>query len=304
MAIECRNHCPQTCTQLPWTEYSCQMLFCMSRNLPVYPFPTTTISIRAPGISAPSRGLGGIDSLMALIFLVPKLLPWPQGLLNSVTGVESGQDRAGGFLGISDIKGICHPSVVSLSGHCGKLVSSLLSSFVDSLNLTWGFPGGSYGKESACNAGDLGSIPGFGRCPREGNGCPLQYSCLENSVDSRAWQATVHGVAQSQTWLSTTGIHGNQIIQGANPDCDRQWHTPWSHWLMVLTVLNEENKRMWTKYRTHAETTQPSLELESSLLTDITHLVLGVSEAQRILYGSAQKDSVRDKTLWLRSRFI
>ena len=157
MAIECCNHCPQTCTQLPWTEYSCLMLFCMSRSLPVHPFPTTTISIRPPGISAPSRGLGGIDSLVALIFIVLKLLLWPQGLLNSVTRVELGQDRAGGFLGISDIKGICHPSVVSLSGHCGKLVSSLLGSFVDSLNLSWGFPGGSDGKESACN----GRRPGF-----------------------------------------------------------------------------------------------------------------------------------------------
>ena len=50
-------------------------------------------------------------------------------------------------------------------------------------------------KESACNAGDPGSIPVSGRCPGEGNGNPLQYSCLENSMDRGAWQATVHGVA-------------------------------------------------------------------------------------------------------------
>ena len=56
-----------------------------------------------------------------------------------------------------------------------------------------GFPGGSVGKESACNAGDGGSIPGSGRFPREGNGNPLQYSCLGNPVDRGAWQATVHG---------------------------------------------------------------------------------------------------------------
>ena len=55
---------------------------------------------------------------------------------------------------------------------------------------------------SACNAGDLGSIPGSGRSPGEGNGNPLQYSCLENSTDGRAWWATVHGVAKSQTPLS------------------------------------------------------------------------------------------------------
>jgi len=55
------------------------------------------------------------------------------------------------------------------------------------------------GKESACNAGDLGSIPGSGRSPREGNGNPLQYSCLEKPMDRGAWQAIVHGVAKSQT---------------------------------------------------------------------------------------------------------
>ena len=54
-----------------------------------------------------------------------------------------------------------------------------------------GFPGGSDGKESACNAGDLGSIPGLGRSPGEENGNPLQYSCLENSMDRGAWGATV-----------------------------------------------------------------------------------------------------------------
>ena len=62
-----------------------------------------------------------------------------------------------------------------------------------------GFPGGSDGKESACNAGDPGSIPGSGRSPGEVNGYPLQYSCLENPMDRRAWQATVHWVTKSWT---------------------------------------------------------------------------------------------------------
>ena len=52
------------------------------------------------------------------------------------------------------------------------------------------------GKESACNAGGLGSIPGLGRSPGEGNSNPLQYSCLENPMDREAWWATVHGVSQ------------------------------------------------------------------------------------------------------------
>ena len=62
-----------------------------------------------------------------------------------------------------------------------------------------GFPGGSNSKESACNVGDPCLIPGYGRSPGEGNGNPLQYSFLENSMDRGAWQATVHRVAKSWT---------------------------------------------------------------------------------------------------------
>ena len=61
-----------------------------------------------------------------------------------------------------------------------------------------GFPGGSDSKESTCNVEDPDEIPGLGRFPGEGNGYPIQYSCLENSVDREAWQTTVHGVAKSQ----------------------------------------------------------------------------------------------------------
>ena len=65
-----------------------------------------------------------------------------------------------------------------------------------------GFPGSSDSKESPYSAGDLGSIPGPGGSPGEGNSNPLQYSCLENPMDRGAWWATVHGVAKSRTWLS------------------------------------------------------------------------------------------------------
>ena len=65
----------------------------------------------------------------------------------------------------------------------------------------WGFPGGWDGKESACNAGDLGSIPRSGRSPETGNGYSLQYSCLENSMDRGAWRAAVHGVATERITL-------------------------------------------------------------------------------------------------------
>ena len=61
-----------------------------------------------------------------------------------------------------------------------------------------GFPGGSDDKASACNAGDLGFIPGSGRSPGEGDGSPLQYSCLENPMDRGVWWATVQGVTKSR----------------------------------------------------------------------------------------------------------
>ena len=65
-----------------------------------------------------------------------------------------------------------------------------------------GFPGSSDGKETACNAGDPGLIPGLGRHPGEGNSNPLQYSCLENAMDRGAWRATIHGVTKTQTQLN------------------------------------------------------------------------------------------------------
>ena len=66
-----------------------------------------------------------------------------------------------------------------------------------------GFPHSSVSKVFACNDGDPGSIPGLGRSPGEGNGNPLQYSCLENPKDRGAWQATVHGVTRVGHDLAT-----------------------------------------------------------------------------------------------------
>ena len=79
----------------------------------------------------------------------------------------------------------------------------------DSLEKGWqptpvflGFPGGSDSKESTCNVGDLGSIPGLRRSPGVGHGNPLQYSFLENSMNRGAWWVTAHGIAKSQIRLS------------------------------------------------------------------------------------------------------
>ena len=83
--------------------------------------------------------------------------------------------------------------------------------------ISMGFPGSSDGKASACNAGDPGSIPGSGRSSGEGNGNPLQYSCLENPMDGGAWWATVHGVATSRTRLSDfTSLHFKQVFRLLN----------------------------------------------------------------------------------------
>ena len=73
------------------------------------------------------------------------------------------------------------------------------SDFTHSLQVLLGFLCGSDSKDSAYNVGDLGLIPGSGRSPEEGNGNPLQYSCLENLMVRRGWQATVHGFAKSWT---------------------------------------------------------------------------------------------------------
>ena len=75
-----------------------------------------------------------------------------------------------------------------------------------------GFPHSSVGKESVCKAGDPGSIPGLGRSPGEGNGNPLQYSCLENPMDRGAWQATVHGVARARHNLVTRETESNSLV--------------------------------------------------------------------------------------------
>ena len=79
------------------------------------------------------------------------------------------------------------------------------------------------GKESACSAGDLSSITGLGRSSREENGNPLQYSCLENPMDRRAWQATVHGVARVRHDLTTKPPPSTLFIRRNKDDIGELW---------------------------------------------------------------------------------
>ena len=80
------------------------------------------------------------------------------------------------------------------------------------LILFWGFPGGSAGKESTCNVGDLGSVPESGRSPGGGNGNPFLYSCLENSINRGVWWATVHRVTKSWTQLKQFSTHLTVLV--------------------------------------------------------------------------------------------
>ena len=107
-----------------------------------------------------------------------------------------------------------HPAGSILKHHCD--VTLLLKAITppptarlqnQSSSYPLGFPGGSDGKESACNAGDLDSIPGLRRSSGEGNGYPLQYSCLENSMGRGAWWATIHKVPNSWIQLNRLSTH-------------------------------------------------------------------------------------------------
>ena len=89
-----------------------------------------------------------------------------------------------------------------------------------------GFPGGSDGKESACNAGDRGLIPRLGRSPGKGNGNPFGYSCLENPMDRGAWRAIVHGLAKSWTQLSDYESESHAVV--SNSLQPHGLYSPWN----------------------------------------------------------------------------
>ena len=101
-----------------------------------------------------------------------------------------------------------------------------------------GVPGDSLVNNPPASTGDMGSIPGSGRSPGEGNGNPLQYSCLENPMDRGAWQAIVHEVAKGQTWLNKQHIH-----RGASSD----------PFLRESFIFKENGKRGWKKKKERPE---------------------------------------------------
>ena len=124
--------------------------------------------------------------------------------------------------------------------HCFCCQFQLVNTSQNTCSVIWGFPGGLGDKESACNAGDLGSIPGLGRSPGEGKGYPLQYSGLENSMD-----CIVHGVAKSQTQLRdflfhflSSGMLTNLVSPGTFDKLAKQQRTSWQ---IIITFLQMDN---------------------------------------------------------------
>ena len=134
---------------------------------------------------------------------------------------------------------------------CFQLVFPLAKHF-SWCSLHTGFPCGSDGKVSACNVGDPSLIPGLGRSPGEGNGNPLQYSCLESSMDWGAWKATVYGVAKRRTQLSdftfTFTFHSAYKLnkQGDNIQL---WHTPFPIWKQSVVPCPVLTVASWPAYR-------------------------------------------------------
>ena len=108
------------------------------------------------------------------------------------------------------------------------------------------FPGGSDDKESACDVGDLGSIPGLGRSHGEGKGCPLQHSCLENPLDRGNWWAIVHGVVKSWTrlsdWHFQTPLRPLQTEESAEDACGM--YTPPPEWVHLFRDQGPNSQRV------------------------------------------------------------
>ena len=190
-----------------------------------------------------------------------------------------------------------------------------------------GSPGGSVSKESACNAGDSGINPGWGRPPGEGNGNPLQYSCLGNPMDRGTWQSTVHWVTKSWTWLKLLGSlwKCGEKIPG-EPTCFRQegkkkqfWNTQgslnkikltWGKWkwkslsrvLLFVTSWTAAHQAPvhWISQARILEWVAISFSRGSSPPRDQTHVsciagrfftTWATKEAQKVLKGGIQTDT-------------
>ena len=140
------------------------------------------------------------------------VLDWPRTLDSSKPGTES-TSTCTLYLWASNPLWMSISLSIKRDSNCDDSFQYLLDAHYV---LGMGFPGGSVVKNPLVNAGDkrdAGLIPGLRRSPGEGNGNPLQYSCLESPMDWGAWWATVHRVTKSWTWLTDTHIHTHTIVR-------------------------------------------------------------------------------------------
>ena len=146
-----------------------------------------------------------------------------------------------------------------LAPKCPKMtpISSLWAKSIclrDEISVSWGSPSNSDSKESTCNAGDLGLIPGLGRSAEEGHSNPLQYSCLENPMDRGAWQATIHRVEQSQTQLNQLSINTHTSVTWVALDLSNTSEAPGK--IQTATPQNyqsEPPKSLWAQILVHTQ---------------------------------------------------
>ena len=156
------------------------------------------------------------------------------------------------------------------------------------------FLGGSEVKASACNAGDLGSIPGSGRSPGEGNGNPLQHSYLENPMDGGAWWASVHGVAKSRTRLSdftfTTQQPLLKLLLCTMPHSTSGFNLLWGSWPKVqqwqCTCVDPLSWQLWEELTHNPDVLATSwpmgVLMQTSLFSGLSQGVEGSSWKQTV----------------------
>ena len=157
------------------------------------------------------RSLGGFYSCS-----VPLPLSWKQSARAEPPG-PSVSTAPGQWVGLTKTgRAISRPSHLTLdlrARNCRLHATKFLRLYI----VDMGFPSGSRVKNLPANAGDMALIPGSGGSPGKGNGNPLQYFCLENSMDRGSWLATVHEVAKSQTGLQSDRLNNNKHVVG-------NWH--------------------------------------------------------------------------------
>ena len=175
-----------------------------------------------PSISAPSAltTLVILNFVFHLLDIISLSKFWTtfRFSLSILHSLWVGQCLAGKNCGKVEFSLICFSSQDLGSLHYGCLGCSLIH-LLNFLYFILGFPGGSEGEASAHNAGDPSSIPGSGRSPGEGNGNPLQYSCLGNSMDGGTWWATVHGVTKHLVFT----LNPAQFTSWPMPCREEQW---------------------------------------------------------------------------------